>query len=395
MKSNVLMNNLKLSTLSRSWWWLAFTAVGVVCLVSGGCSGRSFFQPRSEIIKEAEEEGVPVLSVEEDRARFFAKDQLQKKRLLALIRQRSQGETRDKNYRFGGGDEIEINVFDVPELNVTSKIRPSGYINLPLVGAIKAAGLTEPEFHDDLQKRLTTFVRNPQVSVFVAHYGSQKVAVMGAVRKPGNYALKKGSNGIVELLGQAGGVSEKAGNFITILPAEISGLGSDNDVEARAQLALASQENPAMRATGIEVYLDQVLGTSGGIPIEIPVHGGDTVIVPEAGKVMVEGEVEKPGSYDLSQQMTLLGALASSGGITYSAKTDEVEVIREIDMNEKAHLVLDLQKIGSGEEKDVRLRNGDIVRVPSHSGRRLSQDTYNGITKIINIGVGGSVSLVP
>ena len=119
------------------------------------------------------------------------------------------------------------------------------------------------------------------------------------------------------------------------------------------------------------------------------------VLVPEAGKIMVEGEVQKGGSYDLNPQTTLLSALAAAGGITYGAKVDEVEVVRDLSLTRKAHLVLDLGKIASGEEKDVRLRNGDIVRVPSDSGRRLTQDTFEGFAKLINFGVGGTFSVGP
>ena len=117
------------------------------------------------------------------------------------------------------------------------------------------------------------------------------------------------------------------------------------------------------------------------------------IIVPEAGTVMVEGEVAKTGSYELGSRTTLLGALAAAGGITYGAKIDEVEIIRSVDGNRKAHLTVSLENIAIGEEHDVRLRNGDIVRVPSHSGRRLRQDTFDGISRLINFGIGGSVPL--
>lgn len=127
--------------------------------------------------------------------------------------------------------------------------------------------------------------------------------------------------------------------------------------------------------------------------MEIPVRGGDMIVVPEAGKVMVEGEVSKGGSFDLAQQMTLLGALAAAGGITYAAKVDEIEVVRAAGLQEKVHLVVDLAKVARGEERDPRLRNGDIVRVPSHSGRRLTQDTYEAITRIINFGVGSTYNI--
>lgn len=367
----------------------------ILCFCMPSCSSRGFTKPRSQILKESSAAGLELPTVEQERSLFLQHEETQRRRLLVLIRKRAAHHYRDKTYRLGPADEVEVNVFDVPELNITAPVRQSGYISLPLVGAVKAAGLTETELQDELRRRLNAYVRNPQVSVFVSHYGSQKVAVIGAVRKPGTYSLKKGMNSLLELVSQAGGISDKAGNFVLFIPAELSGINAANDVEARAQLALAAQDLGESRDSGIEIYLDQVLGTSGGIPLEIPVLGGDMVVVPEAGKVMVEGEVQKAGSYDLSQQLTLLGALAAAGGITYGAKTDEIELVRDLGPGRQTRLVMDLQRIGSGEQKDVRLRNGDILRVPSHSGRRLSQDTFEGITKLINFGVGGSVNLVP
>ncbi len=359
-----------------------------------GCAIKSFTKPRSEIIAEAESLGQPIPSVEEERAIFLSSEATHQKRLLALVGERSSGAIRDSSYRLGANDEIEIAVFDVPEMNVTTRIRSSGMVSLPLVGAIQAVGLTEGEFVDALTKRLQAYVRNPQVNVFVSAYGSQLVAIMGAVKKPGTYPLRKGSNSLVEIIGEAGGLSEHAANVLNFIPAEVTGLSAANDVEARAKFALANAQTKNSSAA-IELYLDQVMGTYGGIPIEIPIRGGDMIVVPEAGKVMVEGEVEKPGSYELAQQGTLLGALASAGGIGYSAKVDEIEVVRETGQEKKARLIIDLTRVAMGEEKDVRLRNGDIVRVPSDSGKRFSEDTYKTITSVINFGVGGSVNVLP
>ncbi|MBN8550539.1 MAG: polysaccharide biosynthesis/export family protein [Deltaproteobacteria bacterium] len=368
---------------------ILFLILAALCV--SGCSTRGTTKPRSQVISDAQSKGVPVLSVEEDRALFFEADTTNQNRLVNLIKRRSESTGHDDTYRIGPRDELEINVFDVPELNVTARVRESGFVSLPLLGAVKAAGLTESEFHDEVRKRLSGYVKQPELTVFISMYGSQKVAVMGAVARPGTYPLKKGSNSILELISEAGGVNEKAGNYISFIPAELSGISAGNDVESRAKLALATQPAAQLKESGIQVYLDQVMGTNGGIPLEIPVRGGDMVIVPEGGKVMVEGEVQKVGQYDLGQQMTMLGAIAAAGGITYGAKVDEVEIEREVGIDQKAHLVLDLGKIASGEERDVRLRNGDIVRVPSDSGRRLTQDTFESITRIFNVGAGVSL----
>lgn len=374
--------------------WLVTLVIGVVATgVLVGCSSRALTTPRSEVVADARARGMAVPTVEEDRALFEEFEELNQQRIAALVRLRARGDSKQANYQIGAGDEIEVNVFDVPELNVTAKVRESGFVSLPLIGAVQAIGKTESELSDEIASRLRTFVRDPQVSLYISHYGSQVVAVLGAVRNPGNYPLKKGANSVLEVLGIAGGISEKAGNFLTFIPAEVSGLRDAGDPLARAQLAVHGTPRERVQSSGVELALDQVLGTSGTLPISIPVRGGDIILVPEAGKVMVEGEVQRPGSFDLGQQMTLLSALAASGGITYGAKIDEVEVTRDLPNARKVSLVYNLERIASGEEPDLRLRNGDIVRVPSHPGRRLTQDTFEGISKLINVGVGGTYSV--
>ena len=373
--------------------WLFCVTCALLPLQS--CIRRSITEPRSDILREAASQGTILPSIPEERALFFSHEEAQRERLLQFLKDRAQKGTVDRDYRIGPGDSIELNVFDVPELNITAQVRQSGFLSLPLVGAVKAAGLTENELHRDLTQRLMKYVRNPEISIFISEYGSQKVAVIGAVNEPGTYPLKKGANSILELISEAGGVTEKAGGVVNFIPAELSGIGGASDAAARAQLALASFESGEVRERAIEVYLEQVMGTYGGIPLEIPVRGGDMIVIPEAGTVNVEGEVEKRGNYALGSKMTLLGALAAAGGITYSANIEEVEVIRDIGQSRKAHLVLNLSDIMRGGERDTRLRDGDIVRVPSHAGRRLSEDTFRSISSLINFGVSGGMNLTP
>lgn len=369
-----------------------FICLLVASLALSACSTRPYTRPYSEIVQSSSSEGTMLPSAEEERERFFRNERLQQEKLLRLIQTRLSSESAERSYRIGSGDELEINVFDVPELNLTTKVRESGFINLPLIGALSAANRTESEVLSELRGRLSNFVRNPQVNLSVAQYGSQKVSVFGAVQKPGAYPLKKGANSVIELLGEAGGVTQRAGNYVNFVPAEQS--GGALDPAARARLALAAPEG-SVRGSGIEIYLDRILGTAGGIPVEVPIRAGDMIIVPESGKVTVEGEVQKTGSYELGQQMSMLGALAAAGGLTYGAKVDEVEIIRSIGLDDKSRLIVDLTKVATGEERDVRLRNGDIVRVPSDNSRRFRQDTYETLGRVINFGVGGQVSVLP
>jgi protein involved in polysaccharide export with SLBB domain len=128
-----------------------------------------------------------------------------------------------------------------------------------------------------------------------------------------------------------------------------------------------------------------VMGLNGNSPVDVPVRGGDTVVVQPAGQVLVEGEVERRGAYSINDNLTLIGALAAAGGITYGAKLDEVEVVRRLSKN-RISLVYDLTKVRSGEQDNLLLKNGDIVRVPSAEGKRFSQDTFLALQRFIGFG---------
>lgn len=363
-----------------------------ILLALSGCSKRAPTPPRSEIIEQAKEQGIQVTAVEEDNRKFLEYETRQQERLVELIKVRSTGQDRDPTYIIGPQDEIEINVFDVPELNLTARVNQSGYISLPLLGGVKAGGLTEVGLQESLKQKLFSYLKNPEVIVAIKTYASQKVSVVGAVTKPGSYAMEQGAQSIQDVINIAGGINSKASNFLTFVPSgNLPQIDSGvTDLDARARMAVNMSSN---KQSGFEIALDQLYGTTGGIPLQIPVRGGDMIVIPEAGKLSVEGEVEKPGQYELSQQMTVLGALNAAGGITYSAKIDEVEIIRDVSPVEKARYVFDLDGIRRGEIRDFKLRTGDVLRVPTDSGKRMTEATFEGLSRIINFGVGGNVNV--
>jgi protein involved in polysaccharide export with SLBB domain len=144
-------------------------------------------------------------------------------------------------------------------------------------------------------------------------------------------------------------------------------------------LVQASASEPA---SGIEVDMEDLLGTVDRRPVILPLVPGDTIVVPEAGTYEVDGEVTTPGSYKLTGRTSVIGAIAAAKGFTYSADVNNVEVIRDVGAGRKALVALDLEEVGLRGGRDIRLRNGDLVRVPSHSSRffkRQVVETINGI----------------
>jgi len=94
-------------------------------------------------------------------------------------------------YVVGVGDVLDINVWKEGELSKTVPVRPDGMITLPLIGEIKASGLTPVQLQDQLTAALEKVVSEPQVTVMVVSVNSLSFNIVGSVLKPGYYPLTK------------------------------------------------------------------------------------------------------------------------------------------------------------------------------------------------------------
>lgn len=123
-------------------------------------------------------------------------------------------------YKIGSMDVLDISVFQVPELSKTVQVDADGTINLPLVGKIRAAGLTPGEVEHDLTKQLgRNYLQSPQVNVYIKEYNSQRVTVDGAVKRPGVYPLR-GQATLLQVIATAEGFTDTADSTVAIFRME-------------------------------------------------------------------------------------------------------------------------------------------------------------------------------
>ncbi|HYQ83655.1 MAG TPA: polysaccharide biosynthesis/export family protein, partial [Rubrobacter sp.] len=117
----------------------------------------------------------------------------------------AQTETPNPSYRVGPRDQIEVRVFEAEELNVTRRVSEEGDINLPLVGNVAVAGLTEGEAAQRIKEVLEAKVlQRASVSVQVLEFRARPISVIGAVRQPGALSFS-GPWSLLEALTAAGG----------------------------------------------------------------------------------------------------------------------------------------------------------------------------------------------
>lgn len=119
-------------------------------------------------------------------------------------------------YKIGPLDVIEVSVFQVPELSRAVQVSDGGTVGLPLVGEVPAAGKTAQEVERDLATRLRAkYMQNPQVTVFVKEYNSQRVTIEGAVKKPGVYPLR-GKTSLLQTVSMAEGLDPSADSAVVV-----------------------------------------------------------------------------------------------------------------------------------------------------------------------------------
>lgn len=119
--------------------------------------------------------------------------------------------TAPTEYRIGVGDKLSVRVFQVEDLSFDELIvDTSGNIQLPLIGAVRAAGQTAGEMSRGIATQLAAqYLRDPQVTVTVIEAASQKITVDGAVTKPGVYEMR-GSTSLLQAVAMAEGPTRVA-----------------------------------------------------------------------------------------------------------------------------------------------------------------------------------------
>ena len=138
------------------------------------------------------------------------------------------------DYRIGAQDLLEISVFGIDDLSRTVRVNSNGQISLPLVGGLMAGGKTIPELEKLIGAALEKgYLQNPQVTVFVKEFTSQRVTLEGAVAKPGIYPLT-GRTTLLQAIALGGGVTNLADLRGVIIFRQIGGkrMGAVFDLKA-------------------------------------------------------------------------------------------------------------------------------------------------------------------
>ncbi len=153
-------------------------------------------------------------------------------------------------YRIGVGDSLSVNVWRNPEMSINVPVRPDGKISMPLIGDIMAADLTTEQLSQNITNSLTTYIKNPQVTVIVVNPSSsdfqRRVRITGAVENPQSIPYREGMT-VLDLVLLAGGPNQfasankaklyrKVNNELKVYPIKLGDLINEGDVETNYPL---------------------------------------------------------------------------------------------------------------------------------------------------------------
>ena len=121
----------------------------------------------------------------------------------------SSARAHDDSYSIGADDILAINVWKEPDLTRSVPVRSDGKISLTLIGELQAAGVTPKQLEQDISKKLTSYVAEPEVTVIVQEIRSRKFNILGQVAKPGSFPITRTTT-VLDAIALAGGFRDFA-----------------------------------------------------------------------------------------------------------------------------------------------------------------------------------------
>lgn len=219
------------------------------------------------------------------------------------------------DYKIAPQDVLTITVFGETDLSGKYTVEPDGTFTFPLIGRVTAGGITIREFEQELKKQLADgFLKNPQVSIALERFRSQKILIMGEVRAPGEYTLN-GDMTILSALARAGGTSPAASREAVIV---------------RSSRRVASNGDGGAAGDAEIIRVDLAELQNGNMALNITLQDGDTVNVPRAQSVFVTGQVRQSGAYAVDRNTTVLQVLSLAGGLTDRGADSRIKIQRMV-----------------------------------------------------------------
>lgn len=262
-----------------------------------------------------------------------------------------------QEYKLKPEDVLKITFLEQPELNRETKVGLDGNISLPVIGDIKAAGLTTSELTQKIISEFSIYaVSITQASVEIMTYESNKIYITGHVTDPGKYIFEKIPN-LWKVISEAGGPTDNANlsNILIVRSAEQGGSTitvNMTEILRKGDLSQLPKLNP-----GDNIHVSGVIGETGSRGVE--------AIQQQRHVIYIYGEIGAAGIYTFDQSVNILQAIIQAGGPTTVAKLSDVRIIRRGQGDFSQVIELNIEWYVEEARHDFfKLLPGDIVYIP-------------------------------
>ena len=287
----------------------------------------------------------------------------------------------------GPGDLIEVSVFDVEELSkLKLRISIRGTITLPLIGEIHAAGRTAIELEHHIRAKLEQeYMHSPQVSVFVHDQKSQRISVIGAVRRGGIFTITSPLQ-LADALALAEGLADDAAHTIYLIRRVPAGTAVQLEAGVTSPKLPPGSEDATEQ---VMVPIDLELLAGGRDELNVALQAGDVINVPRAGSYYVGGSVERPGSFLLKGKTTVDQGVTAAGGPRTVADWDDVRIYRVRPGGEREILSFNMNEFEKGNGQQApELQKNDLIIVGKSTIKAVLFGTLDFIRGMFSISRG-------
>lgn len=294
-----------------------------------------------------------------------------------------------ERYILGAGDQIKLDIFDVPEVeDIQQIILVDGTVTLPWIGKISLAGLTPQMAEQTIANLYDAYLFNPQVTVEILQPRPLKVGIVGEIRRPGGYTLRLGTDA-----GESNVSQQRIRYWPTLTQAIQTAGGITRSANVRSiQVQRASEGT-------ISIDLWQLIET-GDTTKDILLRDGDQILIPTAQAITTEditqlssssfapdnvtvnvvGPVNSPGALQIPLNTSLNQALLAAGGFDERANQKTVSLVR-LNPNgsvTQREITVDLAE-GINEDNNPILQEGDAIIV-ERSSIATASDTVDQVS---------------
>ena len=273
------------------------------------------------------------------------------------------------DYVIGPGDLLVVSALDMSELEkVKVRVGIEGFMRLPLLGTVKATGLTARQLEGELADLLgQKYLNDPHVSVFIEEYRSQRIAVLGEVNKPGVYEVNE-RRLLYDMLALAGGLTINADQVVYVI-----------------RKSAGSAPDPSNSGEVLKVDLEQLL--AGRDPsLNLKVGSGDVVSVPKSGEFLLGGAVKKPGPYPIKGKLTVDQAVYFGEALRDDADLTNIEVLR-INGSDNEVFNINLEQLKLEGKPALAIQKNDVVFVGTSGPKAVLYGALEFFKSVVRVGL--------